>query len=291
MKNIIGNKIHPVYFSCGRHFNYLFISLVSLEKVHSKYIGKVYIYSDKDNPLTISQESALVKIKLDINLRNGDSFAGGYGKQAVLTELKAFREVEKELAPGDYIARVDSDTVFISDSVFNRVLESNALFVGQKFTYWKPVIFQEGALYFLKKEIIPQIENPDDNELSQLLSQNNKAIKKKTGKVLAECGDDVIIYNLVRHKTDKIKFIDFFIPLKSLRFKRKYSVLHYGGPEKDKFLRVLEPMNTVAWENYRTRLKTLYKMYPEIRPTAIVVTKIRELVECLFSFLKNRENY
>lgn len=212
-------KIYPVYFSCGNHFKYLFISLKSLEEIGSKCIGNVYLYIDKDDFISGKQKVKLKKLSLDVVIRKTKYKMSWGGLKLIKNELEAFEEVHSEIRSEDYIAKVDSDIVFISDFIFKYVLASGKDLVGEgAFTNYK---YSQGGLYFLKSRFVPNITKYTD-----------KNFKVEDPKV----GEDKFIFNLVQRNTDSIwltKFMMFreeFDKIKEItgEWKKKFSVIHFA---------------------------------------------------------------
>jgi hypothetical protein len=70
--------------------------------------------------------------------------------------------------------------------------------------------------------------NPAD--FTKILKKIND-FKRRGKSTLRDWPEDLVIFNIAKHKADKIKFIDFYFPLGSLynikRRKKKQSVIHF----------------------------------------------------------------
>ncbi len=224
------NKIHVVYFSCSRHFEYLHASLASLRRLHSPDVGRIYLYIDGQDFLTPRQETRLNELDLGPTVRRCGKLSWG-GRDLILTELKAFREIAGDMAPGDYLAKVDSDVYFLSNDIFTRVLGSDDLMLGAKETFWEPYVFIHGACYFLHRSLIPRLREFDDGIFSQTLDDLNSMtmVKYHTNVYSPDsCPEDVVMYKLVRRLTDQIRFLDLYGLDKSVvHFPNKREILEY----------------------------------------------------------------
>ena len=116
-KEVLKNKIHCVYFSCGKHFDHLLISLKTLQRLHLQGIGSMYLYIDKEDSLTNTQINLLKKLKFNLIIKKAKKVTGA-GEQAITTELESFLEIGKEINSEDYIAKIDSDILFVSGDIF-----------------------------------------------------------------------------------------------------------------------------------------------------------------------------
>jgi hypothetical protein len=278
MKHFTENKIHPVYFSCSQHFDYLRASLASLDKLNSKYIGKVYLYIDKNDFLSREQATQLRnKLSLNVNLRQTENKMSWAGTNVIQNELIAFKEISAEILENDYLAKVDSDALFISDKIFKQVLKSDALFVGNKTPFWEPLIYYaQGGCYFLKKPLISKISFNSD-VIAQTINLLHASQKQKGKKLDTKCPEDAAIFNLVKRVTDEIKFMNYFVALKhvleinnsydinSLRIAGK-SVIHFPGscPEYQK--KMMDIFSLLNKENLADSILHLSRLcYRKIR--------------------------
>ena len=218
----IRNKVHVVYFTCSKHFTYLAISLESLVKLRSKFLGNVYLYVDKEDFLTEEQIGSLRKIRSDLTIRRCSKLSWA-GEQTILTELQAFKEINEEIPPESYIAKVDSDVLFISGDIFSRVLKTNDFLVGHREDYWAPFFHTQGGCYFLKSSFIPNLSDFKRNVFSEVLEKINNETAKSKNRFINACPEDAAIYSIVKSKTDRVSFLEFY-----------YSSVFHFGTNKDK---------------------------------------------------------
>jgi hypothetical protein len=150
-ENIIPKRIHFVYFSCKAHFKYLAKSLESLAKIDLGYMGNIYLYVDRGHFLS-HQEIDQLKTDLlpAVSVRKTRYEMSWGGPNVVINELTAYKEVMQEMNKDDYLAKVDSDVLFLSRSIFEDIIRSGGLLIGQKETYHLPYLFTQGACYFVR---------------------------------------------------------------------------------------------------------------------------------------------
>lgn len=184
-------KIHFFYCTCGKDFRYLTISLKSLQLLRLDCLGTIYIYVDKDDTLSTEQANELkdnFSFSMEIKISSKPLSWGGV--KLLLFELNAFEEISRDISPHDYIFKVDSDVLFISDRIFKKVLSENYDAVGQT----KPKKFMEGGSYFLRSALVQRIvrspilkaikwastswecpinQAPEDRAISKLVEQND----------------------------------------------------------------------------------------------------------------------
>jgi len=151
-------KIHFICFSCRKHFKYLFASLKSLEKLNSKSIGNIYLSIDKKDFLTKKEINKILDLNLKITIQANKRITG-MGIKSLLNELDIFEKISKNISPNDFVAKIDSDILFISDNIFKKVLKSNGILIGQKEERHGLFIYTQGGCYFLKNKIIESIIN------------------------------------------------------------------------------------------------------------------------------------
>jgi len=238
-------RIFPVYFSCRRDFKYLILSLKSLAKLNSEYIHKVYLYIDKKDFLS---EEEITKLKgitlLSIVLRKTKYRMTWGGQKLLINELTAFNEINGEISDKDYIVKVDSDILFVSDKIFKDVVETNYDLIGRvsALAISLNTIFVSGACYFLRNSIITVITNYPIYR-----------VVKKTSKMLARgiinLPEDSMVYNLVKTHTDSIRidpliggyYLHYLQIEKGVTAEEKKSccVIHFSSA-KDRMNKMLE---------------------------------------------------
>jgi hypothetical protein len=237
MKRLFSNKVsgsdkmHVVYFSCRKHFDYLFLSLKSLAALRSASLGNVYLYIDKEDFLTEMQMRSLKKLRSDLIVRKREKFSWA-GEQTVRVELQVFKDISEEIDPEHYVAKVDSDVLFISDDVFASVLKSGDNLLGHKETWCAPFFFTQGGCYFLKSSFIPQLSDFNKDIFAEVFDKVNNETMKAKNRSVPGCPEDAVIYSIARSKTDKISFIDFYGSSVVHFNERKHEMLDFYKSEK-----------------------------------------------------------
>ena len=223
-KKIKNNTIHIVYFSCKKHLPYFLISLKSLIKLNSIYLGKIYLYIDEGDYVDEKDVIKLNKITSNIILRKTNNITG-YGERCVLSELKVFDEVSKEISNNDYIAKADSDIIFLNDNIFHQVLDSNMDLVGHEVDCYKPFTYVQGGLYFIRSYIVPKIIKHNYREIiDEVLFRINTNLTNK----IDTCPEDGFFHMLISKYTNKILFLPF-MDFPGYLKKDNSSIIHFIG--------------------------------------------------------------
>ncbi len=203
-KHTINEKrIHSVYFTCNKHFKYLLASLQSLEELNLDFVGDIYIYIDKSDLISAEKISRLEDSYNGLRIIiNQTKYKFQKGLTRILSELDALREINKSISREDYIAKVDSDVIFLSGISLRKVLESESSIVGK--TYTDPdsnFTYIRGGCYFLKGRIVSSITHCPITHIV-------KKAGKLTGHLLTNCPEDAAIFSLAKQYTDEFEFLD-----------------------------------------------------------------------------------
>lgn len=227
-------KIHFFYCTCGRHFQYLTISLKSLEFLRLDRLGKIYIYVDKKDNFSISQIRELNDTFPSMEIKISSRPLSWGGVRLLLSELASFEEIIHEISPDDYICKVDSDVLFISDKIFKKVLSEDYDAVGQKI----PGDFMEGGSYFLKSSFVRSIiRSPIVKAVRYALNSPRRPINMVP--------EDRVITKLVEQNKGKLLLCEY--RLHGIKFRKlvkwadlePYSVIHfsyYAGNLRTEFM-------------------------------------------------------
>ena len=166
---------------------------------------------------------------MDVETFKSDKVTG-WGIQTVVNEFKAFDKISNIIKKDDYIAKIDSDILFISDNIFKFVLDSKKLLVGDGL--YNNYSYAQGGCYFLKNSIISKL---------------NKSLKnpnfKKNLIGLLDTGEDKIISEIIKMNTKKIWITHFMLYGKEInkikrfnkKIKKKISVLHFSECKDEMF--------------------------------------------------------
>ncbi|MBW2046861.1 MAG: hypothetical protein JRI96_18655 [Deltaproteobacteria bacterium] len=222
-------KIHCLYFSCGKDFEYLFISLKSLERLGLNYIENVYLYIDRKDPLSNGQINKLKKeLPLNIIIRKTKykGSGAGLGLEAIISELVAFKEIITEISQDDYITKIDSDVLFISDKIFRGVISGNSDAIGQP-TLKGGKRYMMGGCYFLRGSLLSSIV---DQPVRNVIKLTHKAL----GHPISLSPEDKAISEIVEQSGAKINFTSKYFPTRGIHnnnpideYLQQYSVIHF----------------------------------------------------------------
>jgi len=236
-------KIHIMYLTCKKHFTYLILSLKSLEKLCPKDLGSVYLFVDKRDFLDRRQIILIKELKLNICMQKSPEIHHD-GVGLLIAELKAFKKVAARSSQDDYIAKVDSDILFISDKIFKDVMRSSAQIIGQKSTPNPAVAFPHtsGGCYFMTTSLIHKITN------SPLRKFVTEVVANMSGRLVTLLPEDFVIFNLAKKYTQNIQFTRFYFPLDKIELlpaqQGAYSAIHFSE-QKNQMLQVARTMGLV----------------------------------------------
>ncbi len=128
-----GDGIHffPVCFTCGKHFRFVRLALLSLGRCAPK-IRKIYIYIDKGDPLSSAERAQLrAESQYSIIFRvTKYQMSSWGGPKFLLSQLTAYREIAEQMSTGDFLVKFDSDVLFLTNEIFHLVANSKAGSVG-----------------------------------------------------------------------------------------------------------------------------------------------------------------
>jgi hypothetical protein len=214
-------KIHFFYCTCGRDFQYLTISLKSLELLHLDQLGKIYICVDKEDNFSSNQIRELNDNFPSLEIRFSCRPLSWGGVKLLLSELASFEEMIHEIPPDDYICKVDSDVLFISEKIFKKVLSENYDAVGQEI----PGGLMEGGSYFLKSSFVRNIVR------SPILKAVRSFLPRHPINLLPE---DRIMNKLVEQSKGNVLLCEY--RLHGIKFRKlvkwsdldSYSVIHFS---------------------------------------------------------------
>jgi len=222
------SKIHFVYFACRKHFEHLYLSLRSLRVLRFEGLGKVYLYIDKDDFLSEGQIIRLKKLGFDLLIRKSAGITWRTN-ETILGEVRIFLEIGREIDPEDYLAKVDSDILFLSKDIFRKVLISNKDAVGDPTAYHEPFVYFAGGLYFIKASLVPVFEKFSPEIIDDTLNLVNNETARGRNRICKDCPEDAAIYNHISKHTSNTGFEKFTLYSWN-RLKDpidKYSVIHF----------------------------------------------------------------
>lgn len=189
--------IHLVYFSCSKHFKYLSVSLRSLKNIDRKYLGNIYLYIDRTDPLRPEQLEEVAKLPFSVEVMETGPIKG-WGVDMVSMELGAYGEVSKRSGIGDYVAKVDSDVLFVSDEIFKYVVRSKMDLVGDG--PYVNYAYAQGGMYFLSKLVAEKISSCEREDVEEFMLDE-----------LNTTAEDIAITALVRRYSSKVWLTRFLM--------------------------------------------------------------------------------
>jgi hypothetical protein len=208
--------IHFLFFSCGAHAAYLELAIRSLARIRSGFEGKIYVGEDPDDPLSMSDKAKLAASGFDITYVQWGKVTG-YGETTMLSQLRAFHQVAAVTPKDHWIAKVDSDVLFVNDHIFRVIQHCLADLVGQSERAWGTFSYSQGGCYFVKAGFISRWADIGPNEVSSLtrdlLEKFHKVGRTKTKWVMPQCPEDAFFHNLVRLKGGRIRLLHYYLPL------------------------------------------------------------------------------
>jgi hypothetical protein len=216
-------KIHFVYFTCARHWQYFNCSLRSLLRLRYTQLGGIYIYVDGDDYFNEGQIMTLRAFCAGIQIIKSRRITG-WGENTVTNETRYFADVSAQIAPGSYIAKTDSDVIFRSDKVFSAVLGSSADLAGYAYDRHAPMVYTGGGCYFIKGPMAGHLLDYPRGILQETLSLiNNQTALKRGIEILDVCPEDAAICAIVKQKGGKVAYIPQF----------SSSIMHFSGNKSE----------------------------------------------------------
>jgi hypothetical protein len=221
-------RVHCVYFACDKHFAGLYLSLKSLARLRLPFIGKIYLYLDKDDFLSPAHERELRKLGFELVPRKCERVTG-WGEAAVSVEVSAFAEIGQEINSDDYLAKIDSDVIFVSGDTFRGALASNKDLYGQLVDYWEPEVFFQGGCYFIRGALLPEFGKFEMALLPKVVDAlGNETARSKQRLLNGSCPDEAAIYFFLKEKTKEIVLTDFMVsPYDMFNLVKPVTAIHY----------------------------------------------------------------
>lgn len=217
------SHFHIVYFSRRKDIELLRLSLASLALLKNQKIKHVYIYWDRNDPPSSEQISNLaISVPLTFKVRR-TKYAFKVGPKRIISELLAFEEVYKQMTHNDYIVKVDSDILFLNDTVFSKVDLSSKLAVGQR---CKNLSYLQGGIYFLSSIACSHIIG--GNITKAIKVANTLGSRNPTWFI----PEDAVISALLKLAEIEIEYVDFYLPMSEINVldlikEPTQSIIHY----------------------------------------------------------------
>jgi hypothetical protein len=106
-----------IFFTCAKHFRFIRIALASLQ-VWKPLVKTVYVYVDRMDPMSEAQCELLRKatpVTAVFRLTRYPMSWGGL--RVILNELRAFAQVGRGMKDEDFLVKLDSDVICLSDAI------------------------------------------------------------------------------------------------------------------------------------------------------------------------------
>jgi len=228
VSDVPGRKIHLLYFVCGRHYHCLFLSLKSLRSIGVECIGTVYLYVDREDSFTETQVEQLHRLVPRLVIRDSDNKTTGLGEQAIANEVAVFLEISADVAAEDYLAKVDSDILFVSGEVFRNVLESGDDAYGHVCDYFEPFLFFQGGCYFIRGRLLSSFEKFDARIMPDVLAAMNNETAKSKGRGFSTYTEDAVIYAFLKSRTTRIRLVRYYGTERDIcDLRKRFSMIHF----------------------------------------------------------------
>jgi len=199
-------KIYPVYFTCKNHFEELSLSIKALKNISYPF-EKVYIYCDVTDFFTDEQ---LKQLK-EFEVRKTRSSISWGGIQTIENELLAFNDIRKEIDKDNYIMNIDSDSIIVSDSIFQKVSRLEAGLIGFPLELFfsesnqESLAFQQGSCYFIKSSAVLKLLKTYKDYRKEII----KEICDLTSLPLNSIPADITISKIAEKSKIKRKYLNF----------------------------------------------------------------------------------
>lgn len=197
------SRIHIMYVTYEGDFRLFLTSLLSLEAVRSGNIGNIYVLEDSSKPISSRNKEILrLTSSSSIEFIYSRFPLADRGPGLVASELLAFKQIASVSGGNDYLAKVDSDTVFVSDKAFSTVLTSGADILGARAESWSPLVYVQGGCYFVRCGIVPQMFT------IPILPVLKRVARRTWNLTTATVPEDGVIHELVCRSKGRALYLD-----------------------------------------------------------------------------------
>jgi hypothetical protein len=186
----------PVCFTCAKHFEFLRLALSSLG-ISAPSVKEINIYMDKADPFTAVQcELLRSESRYPVSFRQTVYPMSWAGPLVILNELYAFRKLARQMRPGDFLVKFDSDVIFLSNAIFQFVANGEGEAIGTGVGEIHPAVrndYIQGGCYFIAGA-----------ELRVLVNSRITATALSLSRKHSHLFEDQFISNLLRRCGTKI---------------------------------------------------------------------------------------
>ena len=130
---------------------------MSLRRSVSARLRKVFIYEDASNPFTGDERQELCA-DASVEIVTGPRVTG-WGVDSLLGELHLFRKIAALPASAQtgWVAKIDSDVLFLGDGMFAELADADCDLFGQPFTHPRGVTYTQGGCYCLRTSFLNRL--------------------------------------------------------------------------------------------------------------------------------------
>lgn len=228
-------NVYGVYFTCREDINLLLISLKSLERLNISF-KKIFIYQDKKSPFTPEEINKIKKLRFATFYFLKTKYPNSrYGINLIANELVAYKKISRKIPEESFLAKIDSDVVFVSEDIFKNLNLSTKEFIGNP--YFPKIrkgenkyVIAQGGCYFIRGSLLRRIV------LTKIYPSLLETYVKNARSFL-NIPEDVFFSILIKKLSKNIKFIEFHYPFEAIESKNipnytSYSLVHFEGKKK-----------------------------------------------------------
>ncbi|HTN74785.1 MAG TPA: hypothetical protein VL096_06040 [Pirellulaceae bacterium] len=207
------------------------MSLASLMHCAPENVKSVVIGVDPKGPFSTQQQTELERIVPGITFQLLPVYHGGWGADSVLAQCREYARIASA-EECDYVAKVDSDVLFLPGQEFSLLASSRADAFGDG--HYDGNRHFQGGLYFLSRQCCLRLHDLDHDCVTSFITAGQ-------GKFLP--GEDAVIFHLLKSKDIKIWLTYYMLfpaeyarrrlPQEGFFPRRPASALHFIGHKAD----------------------------------------------------------
>lgn len=155
-------RLLAVCFTCGKHFEFVRLALLSLKRVNST-VAEVFIFMDRGGPLSVAQQQIL---QADSDFPISFSVTAypmrAWGPKVLLSQVMAYRMIAERMSETDFLMKFDSDVIFVGNAIMGSVLRSPLGAIGTCAASFHRVDrdeedYMQGGCYFVRGAALAKI--------------------------------------------------------------------------------------------------------------------------------------
>jgi hypothetical protein len=149
-------KLFAVCFTCGKHFDFVRLALLSLKKT-SAGIAQIFIFMDRGGPLSLEQQQILKTespVPISFSCTAYPMRAWG-GPKVILSQAIAYRMIAEKMSERDFLMKFDSDVIFVESGITHSVPRSTFGAIGTSTAVFHRTDrddedYMQGGCYFVR---------------------------------------------------------------------------------------------------------------------------------------------